>query len=604
MVELKNSRGTVDAELPTCRSELTPSKLRLTVLAAVLLGTGQSAWAQTTPSAPQPFIEEQRQQERERALRAQQERSVDARLPSGGAPAATRLPPSETPCFTIQDIVLDGEMADRFQWLLPAAAQVPTTDANTTPSDSPIDRCLGTQGINTVLARMQHALVAQGWVTTRVLAAPQDLSPGTLRLTLVPGRIAAIRFADGAASASASSLGLHTAIPAQPGDLLNLRDIEQGLENLKRLPTADADIQIEPSTAPAARPGDSDLVISYRRAFPLRVSLSLDDSGTESTGRTQAGATVAWDGPLGLNDLAYISVNHDAFNHSHQGTQAQTVHYSVPYGYWLLSTTASRNEYHQRVAGLSQDYVYAGESRNAEVRLSRLLYRDASRKTTASIRGFRRASQNYIDDTEIEVQRRVVGGWELGLNHRAFVGEATLDANLAYRHGTGAFGALAAPEEAFGEGSARMRLITADLNLNAPFKLGAQRLRYTALWRAQWGRTPLTPQDGFAIGGRYTVRGFDGETSLQADRGWLIRNDIGLALGASGAELYVGIDYGTVGGYKTRNLLGRQLAGGVLGLRGAAKSLSYDLFVGAPIHKPEGYRTARVTSGFNLNYSF
>ena len=604
MVELKNSRGTVDAELPTCRSELTPSKLRLTVLAAVLLGTGQSAWAQTTPSAPQPFIEEQRQQERERALRAQQERSVDARLPSGGAPAATRLPPSETPCFTIQDIVLDGEMADRFQWLLPAAAQVPTTDANTTPSDSPIDRCLGTQGINTVLARMQHALVAQGWVTTRVLAAPQDLSPGTLRLTLVPGRIAAIRFADGAASASASSLGLHTAIPAQPGDLLNLRDIEQGLENLKRLPTADADIQIEPSTAPAARPGDSDLVISYRRAFPLRVSLSLDDSGTESTGRTQAGATVAWDGPLGLNDLAYISVNHDAFNHSHQGTQAQTVHYSVPYGYWLLSTTASRNEYHQRVAGLSQDYVYAGESRNAEVRLSRLLYRDASRKTTASLRGFRRASQNYIDDTEIEVQRRVVGGWELGLNHRAFVGEATLDANLAYRHGTGAFGALAAPEEAFGEGTARMRLITADLNLNAPFKLGTERLRYTALWRAQWSRTPLTPQDGFAIGGRYTVRGFDGETSLQADRGWLIRNDIGLALGASGAELYVGIDYGTVGGYKTRNLLGRQLAGGVLGLRGAAKSLSYDLFVGAPIHKPEGYRTARVTSGFNLNYSF
>ena len=607
MVELKNSRGTVDAELPTCRSELTPSKLRLTVLAAVLLGTGQSAWAQTTPSAPQPFIEEQRQQERERALRAQQERSVDARLPSGGAPAATRLPPSETPCFTIQDIVLDGEMADRFQWLLPAAAQVPTTDANTTPSDSPIDRCLGTQGINTVLARMQHALVAQGWVTTRVLAAPQDLSPGTLRLTLVPGRIAAIRFADGAASASASSLGLRTAIPTQPGDLLNLRDIEQGLENLKRLPTADADIQIEPSTDTTGRPaqpGESDLVISYRRAFPLRVSLSLDDSGTESTGRTQAGATVAWDGPLGLNDLAYISVNHDAFNHSHQGTQAQTVHYSVPYGYWLLSTTASRNEYHQRVAGLSQDYVYAGESRNAEVRLSRLLYRDASRKTTASLRGFRRASQNYLDDTEIEVQRRVVGGWELGLNHRAFVGEATLDANLAYRHGTGAFGALAAPEEAFGEGSARMRLITADLNLNAPIKLGAQRLRYTALWRAQWGRTPLTPQDGFAIGGRYTVRGFDGETSLQADRGWLIRNDIGLALGASGAELYVGIDYGTVGGYKTRNLLGRQLAGGVLGLRGAAKSLSYDLFVGAPIHKPEGYRTARVTSGFNLNYSF
>lgn len=597
----KRGYGRAQTQITPLHGEPSPPALRLTVLAILLLGAGQSAWAQATPSAPQPFIEEQRQQERERALRAQQERSVDARLPSGGAPAATRLPPSETPCFPIQDIVLDGEMAHKFQWLLPTAAQVPGTET----SDTPIGRCLGTQGINTVLARMQHALVAQGWVTTRVLAAPQDLSQGALRLTLVPGRIAAIRFADGAASAS--SLGLRTAIPAQPGDLLNLRDIEQGLENLKRLPTADADIQIEPSTDTTGRPaqpGESDLVISYRRTTPVRISLSLDDSGTESTGKTQAGATVAWDGPLGLNDLAYISVNHDAFNHSHQGTQAQTVHYSVPYGYWLLSTTASRNEYHQRVAGLSQDYVYAGESRNAEVRLSRLLYRDASRKTTASIRGFRRASNNYIDDTEIEVQRRVVGGWELGLSHRAFVGDATLDGTVAYRHGTGAFGSLAAPEEAFGEGSARMRLITADLNLNAPFKLGTERLRYTALWRAQWARTPLTPQDGFAIGGRYTVRGFDGETSLMADRGWLVRNDIGWALGASGAELYVGIDYGTVGGTKARNLLGRQLAGGVLGLRGEAKGLSYDLFVGAPIHKPEGYRTARVTSGFNLNYRF
>ena len=99
MVELKNSRGTVDAELPTCRSELTPSKLRLTVLAAVLLGTGQSAWAQTTPSAPQPFIEEQRQQERERALRAQQGPISDgappAMLPQAGDhPAERNLRPN------------------------------------------------------------------------------------------------------------------------------------------------------------------------------------------------------------------------------------------------------------------------------------------------------------------------------------------------------------------------------------------------------------------------------------------------------------------------------------------------------------------------------
>ncbi|WP_219212063.1 ShlB/FhaC/HecB family hemolysin secretion/activation protein [Variovorax boronicumulans] len=562
-----------------------------------------SAWvaavpaaAQTHPSAPQPFIEELRQQERERALRAQQERAVDARLPVEAPPAPGRLPEAETPCFRIDRVVLGGERAGEFQWLLPAAAGAQGDDA-------PIGRCLGTQGVDTVLARLQQALVERGWVTTRVLAPPQDLAGGTLAFTLVPGRIAAIRFAEGTRDRTA----LRNAIPAQPGDLLNLRDIEQGLENLKRLPTADTDIQIEPSRAAGAQPGDSDLVVKYARSFPLRGTLSLDDSGTRATGRTQAGATLAWDGPLGLNDLAYVSVNHDLFNPGARGTSGQTLHYSIPYGDWLLGATASRSSYHQSVAGLNQDYVYAGESRNAEVRLSRLLYRDQRRKTTLALRAFRRASFNFIDDTEIEVQRRVVGGWELGLNHREFLGAATLDANLQYRRGTGAFGARPAPEEFFGEGTSRFGLVAADASLNLPFQLADQKLRYSALWRAQWNRTPLTPQDRFAIGGRYTVRGFDGETSLMAERGWLIRNDLGWALGQSGAELYVGIDHGEVGGGSSQFLLGKRLTGAVLGLRGttnALQGLSYDLFVGTPLRKPEGYRTAHFTGGFNLNFSF
>ena len=103
------------------------------------------------------------------------------------------------------------------------------------------------------------------------------------------------------------------------------------------------------------------------------------------------------------------------------------------------------------------------------------------------------------------------------------------------------------------------------------------------------------------------MRGFDGESSLMAERGWLVRNDIGWALGQTGAELYVGIDHGEVGGASAQYLLGKRLTGGVIGLRGALplpKGLSYDVFVGAPIKKPEGYRTAKTTAGFNLNFTF
>jgi hemolysin activation/secretion protein len=215
-----------------------------------------------------------------------------------------------------------------------------------------------------------------------------------------------------------------------------------------------------------------------------------------------------------------------------------------------------------------------------------------------------RSSQNYIDDAEVQVQRRRMAGWEINAAEKLFLKDATLDLNLAYRWGTGALGSLPAPEEPFGEGTSRPRLTTADLQFNQPFALGDQKLRYNLVWRGQWNQTPLVPQDRFAIGGRFTVRGFDGESILSAERGWLVRNDLGVNLGASGAEAYLGVDVGRVGGRSAELLIGKELSGAALGVRGNAKGVAYDLFVARPLTKPEYFRTATTTAGFSLNWSF
>lgn len=535
-----------------------------------------------------------RQQERERIQRERLEPSPDVRfeLPQT-LPDSDRLPEQEAPCFTIHQIQLLGENVSDFQWALRAAN--PDTD----PA---LGRCLGAAGINLSMKRIQNAIVARGYVTTRVLAEPQDLNAGTLRLTLVPGRIRNIRFAED----SNSRATLWNAMPAYPGDLLNLRDIEQALENFKRVPTAEADIQIVPAEGVDAQPGESDVLIHWKQKLPLRLSLSLDDSGSESTGKYQGNVALSLDHLLTLNDLFYISYNHDlgGGHPGSRGSEGHTLHYSLPYGYWQLGVTASEYDYHQSVAGASQNYLYSGRSSNGEVRLSRLLYRDSVRKTTASLSGWARSSRNYIDDTEIEVQRRRMAGWAFDLGHREFIGRSTLDLGLGYRRGTGAHGALKAPEEDFDEGTSRAAIISAHAQLQIPFELAGQRLRYTSAWRAQWNRTPLVPQDRFSIGGRHSVRGFDGENILSAERGWLTRNDLGLALGQSGQELYLGLDYGEVGGSSTEWLLGKHLAGAVIGLRGGYKAFSYDIFWGQALDKPDGFKTADSTTGFNLNLSF
>lgn len=544
------------------------------------------AIAQVGPDAQEVL----RQQERERALRESQEQTPDVRLESPTVAAFEMLPADESPCFRIESIRLDGEGAQDFRWALKAVE--PQRDPAT-------GRCLGTRGINIVMRRVQNAIIARGFVTTRVLAAPQDLKGSrTLTLTAVPGRIRAIRFADGVEPRAT----YRNAVPARPGELLNLRDVEQALENLQRIPTVAADIQIVPAETQSGGIGESDLVITWQQRAVQRVGMTLDDSGSEATGKLQAGVTVSLDNLTGTNDLFYVNYGHDVFNSAGLGSQSWTAHWDAPWAYWLLGATASSYDYHQTVAGAYTNVEFSGESHNADVRLSRMLFRNATIKLGGYARAWAKDSKNFVDGLEVEVQRRRTGGWEAGLTYRQFLGNMTFDGNLAYRRGTGAFGAQHAPEELFDEGTSRMKVITADAQLAVPFQLGQQRFRYTGSWRSQWNRTPLVPQDRFAIGGRYTVRGYDGAVSLTGDRGWLVRNDLGLTLGG-GQELYIGADYGHVGG-RTEWELTDHLAGAVIGLRGGWKGGYWDLFVGAPIDKPEGYPTAYTTTGFSLGWSF
>lgn len=562
----------------------------------MLLGMAFSAAAQQVgdPGAQELL----RQQERERALREQQESRPDVRLESSQGEQGERLPTQEQPCVRIDRIVLEGEGAKGFQWALAAA------DPREDPASG---RCLGTEGINVVMKRVQNAIIARGYVTTRVLSAPQDLNTGTLTLSVVPGRFREAVFSE----ADARHPVLANALPIRSGGLLNLRDIEQGLENLQRVPTVSADIKIAPADGEGAAPGQSDLQIDWKQRSPVRASVTLDDAGSQGTGKLQANATLSLDNPLGLNELFYVSAGRGVFNGQGKDTSSWTAHYDVPYGYWLFGATASAYDYRQTVVGAYESYDYSGRSGNAEARVDRLLLRNAKTKLGIFGRGWQRTSKNYIDDTEIEVQRRRTSGWELGLSHKQFIGAATLDTTLAYRRGTGAFHALRSPEEMAQawdptlplEGTSRMKVITADAQFTVPFQLGKQRLRYTAAWRAQWNRTPLSPQDRFAIGGRYTVRGFDGESSLSGERGWSLRNDLSLGIGG-GQEFYVAADYGRIGGPSAQWQSGRDLAGMALGLRGGWQQLSWDGFVGSALHKPANFPTDYTAFGFSLAWRY
>lgn len=524
--------------------------------------------------------EQLRQQARERVLQQQNMPQANERL-SRPDRLLPDYPVSEHPCFIIDRLVLNGEAASRFQWARDAAAGA-------------TGRCLGGQGIVLVINKVQNAILAKGYVTTRVMAQEQDLTKGVLTLTLQPGRINQIRFDE-----PVSWRGrLWNAIPASSGDILNLRDIEQGLENFRRVPSASADIKIVPGEQEAT----SDLLVNWREGRPVRLSLGLDDSGSRSTGRYLGSATLALDAPFAQNDLFYANIGKNLFEHGPFGNRSHTLNYFFPLGYWAVSANYNDYTYHQNIPNANEVLRYSGKSDNLQLTISRLLYRDQSNKTTLNLRGYRKHSTNAVNDIDIEQQKRRTAGWELGLNQHSYFGSSTLDASLAWRRGTGAFNALPAPEESRHQGSARTGILLGDLGINHPFALGEQPWRVYSSVRGQWSPNALTPQERMAIAGRYTVRGFDGEQMLSGEQGLLWRNEIGWNLFSRGHELYLAADYGRVSGPATHDLVGHQLAGSAIGVRGALWGrFSYDLFAAVPLYKPAGFHTSGATAGFSVN---
>ncbi len=573
---MQGSEGSHVKTRTACRSGLCLLLVSLSTASPALMAAPEVQDAAAALDAQ----EQQRQQARERALQQQNAPQADARL-SRPVAVLPDYPVNESPCFTINRLTLVGESAARFQWALDAAA-----DAK--------GRCLGSQGIVLIINKVQNVILAKGYVTTRVMAQEQDLTTGVLTLTLQPGRVGETRFEE-----PVSWRGrLWNAIPASRGDILNLRDIEQGLENFRRVPSVNADIKI----VPGAEDGTSDLQVNWHEGRPVRLSLGVDDSGSKSTGRYLGSATLAIDAPFAQNDLFYANIGKDMFQHGPFGNRSHTLNYFFPVGYWAFSANYNDYTYHQNIPNANEVLRYSGKSDNIQLTVSRLLYRDQSHKTTLNLRGYRKHSTNAVDDVDIVSQKRRTAGWELGLNQRSYFGTTTLDANISWRRGTGAFHALPAPEESRHEGSARTGMLLGDLGINQPFSWGEQPWRVYTSVRGQWSPNALTPQERMAIAGRYTVRGFDGEQMLSGEKGLLWRNEIAWNVFSRGHELYLAADYGRVDGPNTRYLVGHQLAGSALGVRGALWGrFSYDLFAGVPLYKPAGFHTSGATAGFSVN---
>lgn len=460
-----------------------------------------------------------------------------------------------------------------------------------------VNRKLTVEDVNRLSNSLNTALIEHGYVTSRIGIPSQSLASGNLQFNLQLGRVESVLY-----KTYAQPLPWQNAFLIREGDILNIRNIEQGIEQMKRIGSQNVAVELEPGTKPLA----TNIVLETTKKPPIHGMISIDDSGLKDTGKLQWTAAIGVDRIFNANDSLNLSINRDAAQDGERkGSRNHTISYSIPRGKDTFSISYSDMKYHQTINSIATPFISSGHAKTVRGSWNHVFHRDRMTKRSWDIIISKRNAKNYINDVEIAVQRANTASLEVGILERRYIKKNTLYSRAAIKQGVGWFGSQ--PEYGNGAPSTRYTQLLLDVDYQIPRIWGHRPASITTSFHGQWtlGDKRLFSRDMISLGNRYTVQGFDGENTLMAESGWYMRNEVASYIPKWKSSVYANIDFGAVYGSSTEVLTGKFIAGTSLGIRGQFKSgLFYDVFVGAPLYKPSGYKTDSVTAGFQAGVRF
>ncbi len=333
-------------------------------------------------AAPTPGDTDLIRERQDRLLEEQRRRLEELKdLPGKEAKPTQPTAPTDSRCFPIKTIELKGADAlsegERQRLLKPF-----------------LNQCLGVPQLNQLLKVITNHYLEKGLVTSRAYLPQQDLAGGHLSVLVVEGRLEGLK---GAENSKLSDRELAMAFPGKAGDLVNLREIEQMVDQLNRLPSNRAQMEL----TPGQNIGGSEVLVNNSAQKPWRVGLSRHNDGQKSTGEQQWGTALDWDSPLGLADQLALRGSHDAISDHQKTSRNGMLYYNLPFGWWNLSYTYSQSEYRALGQANGFNFKQSGDSQNHQLRLERVIHRDSVSKTSLNTGLAYLCTNNFIEDSKL-----------------------------------------------------------------------------------------------------------------------------------------------------------------------------------------------------------
>lgn len=326
------------------------------------------------------------------------------------------------------------------------------------------------------------------------------MSQGHLTISVVEGKINSITIDD------EYLLALKLAFPNMTGKVLNLRDIEQGFDQLNRLSSYQVNIDIHP----AKKAGYFDVVLKRLSSKkPIHASIGLGNSGQKSYGKNQLSTTVEVDNPLRIADLWTISVNRNSDFRNSYKTWYVTSGLSIPYGYWLFSYQYSWHKSFQDILFDDKKLRYEGKGQSHNLKAVRTLYRDGKQKLALNMNFTRRNTENGIGDVKFSINSPTLSTLNVGLNYSSTLLGGYFTLNPAITKGLNILGAT---KDNHIRDAPKSQFYKVSMSANY-FKPLTRNIYYLTSVYGQYSPKNLYASEKLSLGGQYSIRGFKEQIS-------------------------------------------------------------------------------------------
>jgi hemolysin activation/secretion protein len=240
------------------------------------------------------------------------------RIEETGAPAA---PDAAATRVVVRQLLLTGNAVYDAPVLLAVA--------RFTPGES-----LTLGDLQAMAARITEHYRGNGYFVARAYIPAQDVTGNVVAIAVSEGRYGQVTVRNPSRLTDAVPRRLLAGLDG--GDAITLAPLESRLLMLSDVPG----VKVSSTLVPGSVPGTSDLVVDVVPGRAVSGSVEADNAGNPYTGEVRVGATVNFNNPLGLGDVASLRVLTAG-----DGLAYGRASYQMPFGRSTIGAAYSRLEY-------------------------------------------------------------------------------------------------------------------------------------------------------------------------------------------------------------------------------------------------------------------